>query len=87
MSAGAPAATILDAAEGADLVVIGRRGVGGFQRLLLGSVSEHVARHAPCPVVVLPAAEDPAAEDAEDDEAPPAADGTSDDPADREVAG
>jgi nucleotide-binding universal stress UspA family protein len=54
VTSGAPAATILEAAEDADLVVIGRRGMGGFKRLLLGSVSEHVARHAPCPVVVMP---------------------------------
>jgi nucleotide-binding universal stress UspA family protein len=54
VAAGGPAASVLDAAEGADLVVIGRRGVGGFARLLLGSVSENVARHAPCPVVVTP---------------------------------
>lgn len=51
---GGAAARVLDAAEHASLVVIGRRGLGGFGRLLLGSVSEHVARHAPCPVVVLP---------------------------------
>ena len=60
VSAGGSAATILEAAEGADLVVIGRRGHGGFQRLLLGSVSENVARHAPCPVVVMPPARDDA---------------------------
>jgi nucleotide-binding universal stress UspA family protein len=53
---GGPAPSLLDAAEGADLVVVGRRGLGGFGRLLLGSVSEHVARHAPCPVVVVPTA-------------------------------
>jgi nucleotide-binding universal stress UspA family protein len=52
--AGGPASSLLDAAEGADLVVVGRRGLGGFGRLLLGSVSEHVARHAACPVVVVP---------------------------------
>lgn len=50
---GGPAAGLLDAAKGADLVVVGRRGLGGFGRLLLGSVSENVARHAPCPVVVM----------------------------------
>ncbi|HEX6567920.1 MAG TPA: universal stress protein [Acidimicrobiales bacterium] len=54
--AGGPASLLLDAAEEADLVVIGRRGLGGFGRLMLGSVSEHVARHARCPVVVLPPA-------------------------------
>lgn len=51
---GGPASSLLEAADGADLVVVGRRGLGGFARLMLGSVSEHVARHAPCPVVVLP---------------------------------
>jgi nucleotide-binding universal stress UspA family protein len=51
---GGPATALLDAAEGAALVVVGRRGVGGFGRLLLGSVADHVARHAPCPVVVVP---------------------------------
>lgn len=54
VSANGPTTALLDAAENADLVVVGRRGVGGFQRLLLGSVSDHVARHAPCPVVVMP---------------------------------
>ena len=51
---GGVATTVLEVADGADLLVVGRRGLGGFQRLLLGSVSEHVARHAPCPVVVIP---------------------------------
>ncbi len=58
---GGAAARLLDAAEHAALVVIGRRGLGGFGRLLLGSVSEHVARHAPCPVVVLPPSPAPTA--------------------------
>jgi nucleotide-binding universal stress UspA family protein len=52
--AGGPASSLLDAAKGADLVVVGRRGLGGFERLLLGSVSDQVARHAPCPVVAVP---------------------------------
>jgi len=51
---GGPASSLVDAADDADLVVVGRRGLGGFGRLLLGSVSEHVARHAGCPVVVIP---------------------------------
>jgi nucleotide-binding universal stress UspA family protein len=55
---GGPAASLLDAAEGATLIVVGRRGLGGFGRLLLGSVSDHVARHAPCPVVVMPPEEE-----------------------------
>ncbi len=52
------APAILSAAEGADLVVVGSRGLGGFKGLVLGSVSHHVTHHASCPVVVLRAAED-----------------------------
>lgn len=48
-----PAPAILHAADGADLVVVGARGLGGFTGLLLGSVSQQVVGHAPCPVVVV----------------------------------
>ena len=51
---GPAAASILDVAKGADLLVVGSRGRGGFTGLLLGSVSTQVARHAPCPVVIVP---------------------------------
>ena len=51
---GAPARALLEAAEGADLVVVGSRGLGGFTGLLLGSVSQQVAHHATCPVVIIP---------------------------------
>lgn len=51
---GDPATGLLDAAKGADLVVVGSRGLGGFTGLLLGSVGHHVAHHAPCPVVIIP---------------------------------
>jgi len=39
--------------EQADLIVIGSRGIGGYERLLLGSVSEGVLRHAHCPVLAV----------------------------------
>lgn len=52
---GHPAEIIIDQAKGADLVVVGSRGLGGFRGLLLGSVSQQVAHHAPCPVVIVPA--------------------------------
>jgi len=57
LTVGGPAMNLLDAAKHADLVVIGRRGLGGFKRLMLGSVSENVARHSSSPVVILPPVE------------------------------
>jgi nucleotide-binding universal stress UspA family protein len=45
-------------AENADMVVVGSHGRGAVGRLFLGSVSEHVVRHAPCPVLVVRPRED-----------------------------
>lgn len=51
---GSAARALIDVAEGADLLVVGSRGHGGFHGLLLGSTSQHVVTHAPCPVLVVP---------------------------------
>lgn len=50
---GSPSQALLSAAKGAELVVVGRRGRGGFLGLLLGSVATQVVNHCPCPVVVV----------------------------------
>lgn len=47
------ARTLLDTAKGADLLVVGSRGHGGFAGLLLGSVSQQCIHHASCPVMVV----------------------------------
>jgi nucleotide-binding universal stress UspA family protein len=57
---GDPGEAILNAAaaEGVDLIVVGSRGRSPVGRLLLGSVSDHIVRHADCPVLVVRADRD-----------------------------
>jgi nucleotide-binding universal stress UspA family protein len=52
---GDPAESIVEAAtsEGADIIVIGSHGRAALGRALIGSVSDQVVRHAPCPVMVV----------------------------------
>jgi nucleotide-binding universal stress UspA family protein len=49
---GHPAPTLIEASRGAELLVVGSRGHGSFGGMRLGSVSEHCAAHAKCPVLV-----------------------------------
>jgi nucleotide-binding universal stress UspA family protein len=51
---GPPALALAEHAKGADLLVVGSRGRGGFTGLLLGSVSQQLSHHAPCPLVIVP---------------------------------
>jgi nucleotide-binding universal stress UspA family protein len=44
---------LVDAAEGADLLVVGCRGHGGLTEALLGSVGQYCVHHASCPVVIM----------------------------------
>ena len=50
---GAAQDVLVDAAAGADLLVVGSRGRGPVRGILLGSVALHCAMHAPCPVMVV----------------------------------
>jgi nucleotide-binding universal stress UspA family protein len=53
VACGHAARVLLEAAHGADLLVLGSRGHGGFTGALLGSVGQHCVHHAPCPVVIV----------------------------------
>jgi nucleotide-binding universal stress UspA family protein len=44
---------LVEAAEGAELLVVGCRGHGGLTEALLGSVGQYCVHHAPCPVVIM----------------------------------
>ncbi|MER7011746.1 universal stress protein [Saccharopolyspora sp. NPDC000359] len=50
---GHAAQALLDASDGAELLVVGSRGHGSFYGALLGSVSQRCAVHAKCPVVIV----------------------------------
>ena len=54
---GLPVDELIKASQGADMLVLGRRGFGGFARLMMGSVTDQVSRHAHCAVLVVPPAE------------------------------
>ena len=58
VGAGGPASVLVEAAKDAELLVLGSRGLGGFRGMLLGSVTQQVVAHAPCPVVVITPDED-----------------------------
>ena len=50
---GSPVRQLIADAEGAEMLIVGSRGLGGFTGLLLGSVSRSVVEHADCPVLVI----------------------------------
>ena len=62
---GRPAYEICQAAEdtGADLIITSTHGLTGFAHVLVGSVAEHVVRHAHCSVMVVPTRDCEGAED------------------------
>jgi nucleotide-binding universal stress UspA family protein len=57
---GQAADVLVAEARGANLLVVGSRGLGGFKGLLLGSVSQQCAHHARCPVAIVPNHDRPA---------------------------
>jgi len=53
VAAGAPRSALLDAAAGAQILVLGARGLGGLGGMSLGSVAQALLQHAPCPVAIV----------------------------------
>jgi nucleotide-binding universal stress UspA family protein len=49
-----PREALLDAAADVDLLVVGDRGIGGLDPLLLGATSSAMLHHAPCTVAIVP---------------------------------
>jgi nucleotide-binding universal stress UspA family protein len=54
LSEGHAAVVLVETSEGADLLVVGSRGLGGFRGALMGSVSQHAVHASRIPVVVVP---------------------------------
>jgi nucleotide-binding universal stress UspA family protein len=51
---GFPVEELINAGKGADMIVLGSRGAGGFTRLMLGSTAGQVTQHSHCPVLIVP---------------------------------
>lgn len=58
VEAGHAGSVLVEAAEDADLLVVGSRGLGGVRGLLLGSVSTFCSHHLPCPLLIVPVRDD-----------------------------
>jgi nucleotide-binding universal stress UspA family protein len=50
---GAPRSALLTAATGAQMLVVGSRGLGGLEGMNLGSVAAMLLHHSPCPVAIV----------------------------------